>query len=123
MSARVTETEVREIFEETDLTDAQILPYITSANILVNEILGTGNTSILKEIERWLACHMMASSKSRSALKEAAGSASVTYTGKFEQGLKSTPYGQMVLTLDTTGLMATQDGKIAAQTYAVKSFT
>ena len=119
MAARVTSAEVLEIADFPDLLENDVTPYITSANILVNEILGTENTGILKEIERWLSAHMIASTKERTSLKEAAGSASVTYTGAFGQGLKSTPYGQMVLTLDTTGLMAAQDGKLLASTYAV----
>jgi len=121
MAARVTPTDVKAILDDSELSSGQILPYITSANALVNSVLGTGTTDILKEIERWFTAHMIACTRERMALKEGAGGASITYTGKYEEGLKSTPYGQMVLTLDTTGLMAAQDGRRTATIYAIKS--
>jgi hypothetical protein len=121
MAARVTAKEVRAILDNTELSDPQIGYYITSANTLVNSVLGLGTTDILKEIERWFTAHMIACTRERMAIKEGAGGASITYTGKYEEGLKSTPYGQMVLTLDTTGLMAAQDGKKVASIYAIKS--
>lgn len=120
MAVRVTATEVKEIIE-TDLTDAIVGAYITSANVFVNTVLGTGTTDILKEIERWLAAHMIASSKERQAIKEEAGTAKVQYSGKYEMNLSSTSYGQMVMSLDTTGAMA-KVGLKAAYIYAIPNF-
>jgi len=121
MAVRVTEAEVKAILDDTSLTDPQILAYIGSANVMVNTALGTGTTDILKEIERWLTAHMIASTRERTALKEEAGGASITYTGKYDQGLASTPYGQMVLSLDTTGTMASLIGR-SAKIFAIPSF-
>ena len=113
MSVRVTATEVKEIIE-TDITDSTIDVYITSANALVNKALGTSSlgTALLKEIERWLTAHMIASTKERQTKKEEAGTAKVEYTGDYGEGLASTSYGQMVMGLDTTGGMAKLGKKV-----------
>ena len=106
--ARVTVEDVKAILDNTQLTDPVIEVYITSANTMINEsLLGKGlSDNVLKEIERWLAAHMISSTSERFALKEEAGSAKVTYTGVYGMGLDLTSYGQMVKTLDTTGIMA-----------------
>lgn len=118
---RVTATEVKEILDNSTLTDTIVDAYILGANSLVNSALGTGDTALLKEIERWMAAHMIASSRERMAQKEGAGGAYIEYTGTSGQELSSTPYGQMVITLDTSGAMASL-GLKKASIYAVKSF-
>jgi len=121
MAVRVTEAEVKALLDDTTLTDPQVLAFITSANVLVNTALGTGVTDILKEIEKWLACHMIAITRERQAKKEEAGGAKIEYTGVTGEGLKMTSYGQMVIALDTSGIMASLSGK-TLQIYAIKSF-
>jgi len=107
MAARVTVADVKAILDNTSLEDAVITPYITSANIMVNEVMGTTeDTDILAEIERWLAAHMITITRERQAQKEGAGGAEITYSERFGVGLKSTTYGQMVLALDTTNAFA-----------------
>lgn len=106
MAARTTIAEVKDILDDTELTDSVITAYITSASTMVDTVLGTGTSDILKEIERWLAAHMISSTRERMALKEGAGGASITYTGTFGESLNGTSYGQMVLALDTTGAFA-----------------
>jgi len=118
---RVTATEVKEILDNSSLTDTIVDAYILGANALVNSALGTGESALLTEIERWLAAHMIASSRERMAQKEGAGGAYIEYTGKSGEELSSTPYGQMVLTLDTTGAMASL-GLKKASIKAVESF-
>jgi len=101
MAERVTDQEVRDIFE-TDISD--LAPFITAANITVNENLsGQGLTdAALKEIERWLSAHMATARDPRTS-KESMGDASETYQGDSGLGLDSSRYGQMVKTLDPTG--------------------
>lgn len=98
--ARVSEIEVKEIID-TDLTAEQISPFLTAANLLITDVLsGEGySTDLLKEIEKWLAAHFVAV-RDPQAIKEKIGDAEITYSGKFDEGLKSTRYGQQVLILD-----------------------
>lgn len=104
--ARVTATEVKEIIN-TSLTDAAVLPYITSANIYVTNRLGTTTLSadILKEIELWFTAHMIAITRERVAKTEEAGGAKIEYVGEYGKGLQATPYGQMCLSLDTSNTL------------------
>ena len=119
--ARIIVADVKEILDDTTLTDPTINAYITGANTLINSVLGTGSSDILKEIERWMTAHMIACTRERMAKKEGAGGASIEYIGEYKDKLSSTPYGQMVLTLDTTGLMASL-GNRAVSITAIKSF-
>ena len=98
--ARTTEAEVKEIID-TDLTVEQVAPFLTTANVLVTDIVaGEGyDANLLGEIEKWLAAHLIIARDSRVA-KEKIGDADVTYQGKFGEGLKATAYGQQVLMLD-----------------------
>ena len=108
--------------ESLTLTDSEIQAYITDANVLVNDLLTNSglSTGLLKAIEKWLTAHMIASTRMRMAAREGAGGASITYTGTFGEGLKSTPYGQHVIALDTTGAFASLALKRASIT-AVKT--
>ena len=104
MSQRVTEQEVRDIFE-TDISD--LTPFITAANLTVTDNLSNQGLSDdqLKEIERWLTAHLATARDPRTS-KESLGDASETYQGDSGLGLDSSRYGQMVKMLDTSGKLA-----------------
>ena len=123
MAIRVTATEVKAIMDNCQLTDSIINTFIIAANKLITKIFGYSATedSIYKEFERWLTAHLIASTLERTTSIEKLGDGSVTFTGKWGEGLKSTPYGQMLLLLDTSGLLANA-GKMAASITAVISF-
>jgi len=124
---RTTAAEVRLIMDNltTDvMSDTDVDSYILGANALVTKILGTDTTIgsvLLEDIERWFTAHMIACTRHRTTTEEKLGDAAVKYTGVFKEQLSSTPYGQMVLQLDTTGKMGLI-GKKAASTKAVTSF-
>lgn len=91
---------------DTDLTDSQIEGFIDAANLLVEEELGDSDlsASLLTEINKWLAAHLLSSRDQRVA-KEAINDVSITYQGEYGLGLNSTSYGQQVLVLDSTGTL------------------
>jgi len=122
MANRATEEEVLEILPaNTKLTEDTILPYITSANVFVTDLLVDVLTvETLKEIERWLAAHMATVTRERLSKEAGAGGAYIKYAGLWEDELSSTQYGQMVLMLDTSNTIRNlKDGKKQAYTYAV----
>ena len=122
--ARVTAAEVKAIMDSCTVADATVTIMIGSATEVIDNVFENDtdiSTTLLKELERWLAAHMLASTLSRTTSEEKLGDASVKYTGKWGMKLESTPYGQMVLVLDTSGKMANA-GKQAARMYAVKNF-
>ena len=122
--ARVTATEVKEIMDNCTVTDAIVTVMIGAATEVIDQVFeddsDIGDT-LLKEIERWFTAHMLASTLHRMGSEEKLGDAQIKYTGKWGENLSSTPYGQMVLTLDTTGKMSRM-GKKAATITAIKSF-
>lgn len=104
MSNRTSTEKVKEIMD-TDIED--MTAFIKAANLIVSEkLVGQGlSADYLEEIERWLAAHLACARDPREKSSKT-GDASATYTGNFGEGLKSTPYGQQVLLLDSTGIMA-----------------
>ena len=111
---RTTATEVKEILDNSTLTDGQVNAYITTANLFVTNHLGstTLDADTLADIERWIAAHTIVMTRERQAKKEEAGSAKIEYVGEFGMGLRQTSYGQTAIMLDTTNtLNALADGK------------
>jgi hypothetical protein len=114
--SRATEAEVIEIMD-TALTEEQVAPFLTAANLSVTNILSDEgyDDATLKEIERWLAAHLVAI-RDRQISDEKIGDATVKYGGKVDLGLNFTPYGQQVMILDHHGKMAqVADAKRSAE--------
>jgi hypothetical protein len=120
--ARVTEAEVKLIMDGCSTDSSSMQAFIEAGTLVINSVFGSAdNSDLTKEIEKWFVAHMIASTVFRTTADEKLGDAAVTYTGKWGMNLDSTPYGQMVKTLDLTGKMG-NIGKMSASIYAVKSF-
>jgi len=111
MTNYVTGADVLEIMD-TDLTSAQLDPFCEVANSIVTEKLtGIHAAERLKNIARWYAAHLVSCTPlAREAVSEKIGDAQATYSGQTWKGLEGTMYGQQVLLLDTSGILA-QTGK------------
>lgn len=114
---RITETDVRAIME-TGLEDQEILAIIGVANRIITEDLASAglSTSRLKDIESYLTAHLISIGKERQALTERINDIWITYQGDFEfsNSLLTTTYGQMVVMLDTSGILG-RSGKQKAR--------
>jgi len=99
---------VTEILDDTQLTDDIIESFINSANVFVTAALGTKGLTetVLTEIERWIAAHMIVSTRERQSVKEEAGSAKIQWAGVWGSGLLGTTYGQTAVALDTSNTLA-----------------
>lgn len=120
--ARTNVNDVKAILDDTALSYSQITAYINSANVFVTDALaGKGlSDNLLKEIERWLAAHMISITRERQIKKAGAGGAEVEYAGYWTVGLLSTTYGQTAVALDTSStLQAISQNKLAAWSKAV----
>lgn len=119
---RVTPEEVTALMDDLGLSEATLNAFITGASTMVNNVLiGVNHTEeLLKEIERWTAAHLISCGPGRQAKKEGAGGANIEYVGEFGEGFHATTYGQMVLTLDTSGRFAAL-GQKQVVFYAVPS--
>ena len=119
--ARTTIALVKDILDDTMLSDPVLDSFIDGAHTFVNHHLqGKVSEQLLTEIERWIAGHMIASTRERQLKKAGAGGAEVEYTGYWSYGLNGTMYGQMAVSLDTSKtLEAIAQGKMPAWTKAV----
>jgi len=110
-SPRVTANEVKEIITTT-VSTSDIGACIIAADIIVDTYLsGVSGMSndLLKEIERWLSAHLLAIGKQPQELSVRVGEGEFRRTGSFGKGLESTTYGQMVMTLDSSGKLKNLD--------------
>lgn len=91
-----------------DYSEVIIDSFIVGANSMVDaNLLNKGLSDIiLKEIERWISAHLIAVTLERQSKKEGAGGASIEYTGTYTEGLNMTSYGQMAISLDKSGTLA-----------------
>jgi len=124
MANRVSVDELKEIIE-TERDESILEAFILAANLTVTEHLGSNSNvsaAQLKEIERWLAAHFLASTLEPQPASEGADRANITYQGVTEKGLNYTSYGQAVQVLDPTGVLAAVVGKKKASVYAITSF-
>lgn len=120
---RTNVTDVKLIID-TQLADPNIEAYIgTASNFVDNALIGTASEDSLTIIEKWLTAHLIASTQERMATEEGAGGAYIKYAGVFGQGLKSTSYGQMAISLDMSGVLNNiAAGKKSVSITAITSF-
>jgi hypothetical protein len=125
MTVRTTIEDVEYILDNTGLEDDVLESFIEGANVFVTANLADKslNTTLLAEIERWIAAHMISVTRERTYSEAEAGGAKVKYTGRWGEGLKSTSYGLMAIELDTSDtLLKMTEGKKVASIRAVESF-
>ena len=114
--ARTTYADVSDVIATT-LTQSQVNAFINSAHAIIDAALLSAGYSdaLLKEIETWLAAHLL-SVRDMRAHAESIGDYSVTYQGTSGLGLDATLYGQQVKLLDTAGLLANLGQRAASLT-------
>lgn len=119
--ARVTAEQVKRIIP-TKLDETQVQPFVDSANVFVDtRLLNKGlSEATLAEIEKWVACHMIALSHERTSVKEQAGGSGIEYAGVYGEGLRMTQYGQMAIQLDSSGTLE-KEGRRPIKFYSINS--
>ena len=122
---RTTISDVKDILDNTGLSDSVIGAYVSDANVFVTaHLTGEGlSDAIMKLIEKWICGHMITMTRERVGKEEGAGGAYIKYIGSWGQGLMSTSYGQMAVELDSSDtLLKLAQGKKEASIRAVESF-
>lgn len=104
--SRVVGSEVKEIID-TELTEDQCEPFIQIATLMVDTYLVNKGltTSMLKELERWLAAHFIAASVDPREQTVRVGTIETNLEGTTGQGLSFSRYGQQAMVLDPTGTL------------------
>lgn len=100
-------------------TSIDLTPFIDTAHYcILKAVTDSSYTDADKEIiERWLAAHFYAVRDPR-AIKESAGSVTVTYQGKVGLGFDVTEYGQQAMRLDIKGGLAQMNEGASSGDYA-----
>ncbi len=105
---RVSAKEVKDILT-TSISDGTLQSsFIDTAHVYVDDHLvgSTLSAAMLAKIELYLSAHFVALTEERGGLVESElGEARDRYSDVYEGGLKSTRYGLMALSLDTTGIL------------------
>ena len=109
MAKRVTAAEVKEVIPTT-LEDAVVVSnMIDTANVMVTEYLVPDamlSDAILKKVELYFAAHLVALTEEKGALtRDKLGDGDQSFANIFDAGLHSTRFGQMALSLDTSGIL------------------
>ena len=124
MTNRTIASKVDQIMDlPSSFSDEDIERYITVANVKIDDVLGSDVTmgeTLKAEIECYLAAHLISMTRVRTARQEEIDGATIEYTGRYGMSLQATPYGQTVLTLDTTGKLA-QAGSMQAGLLGIKT--
>lgn len=106
MAIRTTEEAVGAIIEVD--SDISLTPFIETGSNLTDRVAAAASppsAATLELIERYLSAHCYTLRAPR-AIQERAGSVGETFQSRVDLGLKTSHYGQMALTLDTTGVLS-----------------
>lgn len=105
--ARVTGREVKGIIQ-TRFDEIEVEPFVDTAHVLVDtHLAGAGlSEELLKQIELWLAAHLIAIDDPRTTDRNVDGLRISFERAEQGKGLDSTRYGQQVRMLDPTGKLA-----------------
>ena len=109
MAARVTATAVKEVVQTNIDDDVITSNHIDTANLLVTEHLAASGLSdaLLAKIELYLAAHYVALTEEGGGLtRSKLGDADESFANIYDQGLRSTRFGQAALALDSTGTLS-----------------
>jgi hypothetical protein len=91
-------------------TERDVTPFLETANVVVGSILASSGLAqnVLDQITKYIAAHFVWLTESNSLVqKEVGGTREVyrTFSDK-STGFQTSRFGQMALTLDTTGTLA-----------------
>lgn len=120
---RVTVDDVKKIIKNIDesYSDDDLECFIMAAHVVIeNEIVADedcdASACTLRELERWLAAHFIATADPK-VWSEKYGDAANMYQGKWNVGFDATNYGQQVMRLDPCGKLGTlnEQAKIATR--------
>lgn len=118
--SRTTDTAVRRIIEiDDDLTTS---PFIEAASAMITEHCSSLDTTTAELVERWLSAHFICIYDPR-ATKEGAKNVTATYQSKVALGLNVSHYGQMALSLDSSGGLASWNSTVVNGTRKTASLS
>jgi hypothetical protein len=125
MAVLATADDVADLMQDSSLGEGYVNTLLETVDLILTKVYeyykGTMSDALLAKLQACYVAHIIASTTSRVAMEEQIGDAKIKYAGQWGKGFESTPYGQLLLALDPSGLIA-KTGLRAASIYAIKSF-
>jgi hypothetical protein len=101
----VVDADVRKIIDVSASEVSDLTPFIEAAEAVVSAQTSGLGATLEDRVTTWLAAHFLAIRTPRSK-SEGAGSVRAAFFGAVDLGLNVTRYGQMAMTLDSSGGLA-----------------
>lgn len=117
---------VKEIVDSA-LTDAQINNFVNAAYYMTLSLSGKldecGGDAMRCEIIKWLAAHLMTVNEGQIKSQSVASEWTVSFRGQDGKGLEASTYGQQVLAMDCSGILAEAGLRVATLDIATTAQT
>jgi hypothetical protein len=107
----VSSSDVERHLGATDLSSSEIDAFVEAAGRYYDNLTSgqSVSTAVRDDVVERIAAHMIATGPERQISSAGEGGGSVSFEGETGQGLRATTHGQMAITLDPTGELATTD--------------
>ena len=124
MAVLATVYDVADLMQDSSLEEGYVEGLLDMVDAVLTKVYenysGVISDALLTKIQVCYVAHIIASTTKRIGSEEKVGDATIRYTGQWGKGFDSTPYGQLLLAIDPSGLIAKTGQKVASM-YAVKS--
>jgi len=104
-------TDVTRVLGATDLADPQLTAFIEAAGRLYDDRIEGLDVDADRrdDVVAHLAAHLIATGPERQVSSGGEGGGSISFEGETAEGLSATTHGQVAVTLDPTGKLASSD--------------
>jgi len=107
----VTPSDVQRVLPDTELSEAELAAFIEPAGRMYDDLVSgyTVDPEVRDDVVARLAAHLIATGPERQLSSAGESGGSVSFTGDTGKGLRASTHGQIAITLDPTGQLASRD--------------
>jgi hypothetical protein len=107
----VTADDVERLLPETELSPTALNAFIEPAGRMYDDLVSgyDVNPDIRDDVVERLAAHLIATGPERQLSSAGEGGGNVSFEGETGEGLRASTHGQIAITLDPTGQLASRD--------------
>jgi len=107
----VTPPDLRQVLSGTELSNEDLTAFISAAGRMYDDRISeyTLDPAVRDDVVVQLAAHLIATGPERQIDNAGESGGSVSFAGETGEGLRATTHGQIAITLDPTGKLASSD--------------
>lgn len=107
----VSADDVERLLPETELSDADLSAFVEPAGRMYDDLVSgyDVNPDIRDDVVERLAAHLIATGPERQLSSAGESGGNVSFEGETGEGLRASTHGQIAITLDPTGQLASRD--------------